>query len=620
MLRQGEVLQNTYRIEQEIGAGGTGIIYLATHLHLQKSVVVKKIKEHCIGNMDVRGEVDILKKLHHAYLPQVYDFLQAGDVIYTVMEFIEGRDLQYYIDQGIFLAEKELRCWLAQLLDVLQYLHQQSPPVFHSDIKPANIMITPQGNICLIDFNISLIYEGILEPKGLSGGYSAPEQYARAAGRSGVHLDERMDIYSLGATYYRILTGCIPPSDLQELRPIRYFETPYSDGLVRIIEKAMAVEPQKRYRSAVQMKKALDHIHKKDIYYRRLQLCRLAVAVASALFLITGTLCCYYGSEMLHKEQYLEAYREFSRLCQEQEFTAANTLGMELLNKNKYRRYLTGDGQKSSILQKIGENYFFAEDYEKAAEYYEMALAEDGHESIYYRDYAIVLARLEREVEAEIALRTAEREGLGSNEIRLVQAELYKMAGNTEEAIQILTPVWHSETDRDILEHSYLLAAAIYEQDDDHAKQVEMLNHALQQEESLGTLRKLAAALTKLAEKSDDKEAILKEALKISWQAVDWGADSYRDELNLAIVMRASGEYEESRVILERLAAAQHSDYQIYLNLAIVYYQLWQSGESDIDKNLIIDICNKALQYYRGSGETDTAIEQIEQIRRNLTE
>ena len=150
----GEILAGTYQILKEIGKGGAGIIYLAYHMNLRKYVVVKKMKENVVDVLNIRGEADILKSLRHSYLPQVYDFLQVGTEIYTVMEYIEGRDLQYYIESGYRPDEQTLICWLTQLSEVLVYLHKHR--ILHLDIKPANIMVTSEGDLCLIDFNVSL--------------------------------------------------------------------------------------------------------------------------------------------------------------------------------------------------------------------------------------------------------------------------------------------------------------------------------------------------------------------------------------------------------------------------------------------------------------------------------
>ena len=177
MLQNGDVIDGIYQIVREIGKGGTGVIYLGYHLRLQKQVIIKRIKDNAAGRMNVRAEADILKRLHHTYLPQVFDFLIVGSGIYTVMDYIPGHDLQYYLDNGYQFPESTIRLWMAELCDVLDYLHSQNPRILHSDIKPANIMITPEGHVCLIDFNVSLDGETSKELQGISVNYAAPEQY-----------------------------------------------------------------------------------------------------------------------------------------------------------------------------------------------------------------------------------------------------------------------------------------------------------------------------------------------------------------------------------------------------------------------------------------------------------
>ena len=180
MLQNGDVIDGIYQIVREIGKGGTGVIYLGYHLRLQKQVIIKRIKDNAAGRMNVRAEADILKRLHHTYLPQVFDFLIVGSGIYTVMDYIPGHDLQYYLDNGYQFPESTIRLWMAELCDVLDYLHSQNPRILHSDIKPANIMITPEGHVCLIDFNVSLDGETSKELQGISVNYAAPEQYRYA--------------------------------------------------------------------------------------------------------------------------------------------------------------------------------------------------------------------------------------------------------------------------------------------------------------------------------------------------------------------------------------------------------------------------------------------------------
>ena len=100
MLQNGEILGGMYQVIGEIGKGGSGIIYLGYHLRLQKQIVIKKIKDINVGQINTRIEADILKKLHHRYLPQVYDFLEMQDGIYTIIDYIPGHDLSYYLGRN----------------------------------------------------------------------------------------------------------------------------------------------------------------------------------------------------------------------------------------------------------------------------------------------------------------------------------------------------------------------------------------------------------------------------------------------------------------------------------------------------------------------------------------
>ena len=177
-LEKGVILEKTYEIVEEIGSGGGGIVYKARHLRLQTDVVVKKIKDEVLGKLESRQEADILKKLKHPYLPRVYDFIERQDGIYTVMDFIHGENLDTAVKRHGKYSQKQVKKWAEQLGEALEYLHRQNPPIIHSDIKPANIMLTESGDICLIDFNISLAMGSSLESAvGISAGFSPPEQY-----------------------------------------------------------------------------------------------------------------------------------------------------------------------------------------------------------------------------------------------------------------------------------------------------------------------------------------------------------------------------------------------------------------------------------------------------------
>ena len=103
-----EILDGRYEILREIGAGGAGVVFLGYHLTLNKYIVIKKLKTQVREYLNIRGEADILKELHHRYLPQVYDFVITGNEVYTVMDYVDGHDLNWYIRNGIVFSETEL--------------------------------------------------------------------------------------------------------------------------------------------------------------------------------------------------------------------------------------------------------------------------------------------------------------------------------------------------------------------------------------------------------------------------------------------------------------------------------------------------------------------------------
>ena len=174
------IIANTYEILQEIGSGGGGVVYLGRHLRLGKLVVLKADRRTLSARPEVlRREVDALKNLSHTYIPQVYDFLEDGGVVYTVMDYIEGESLDKPLKRGERFPQPEAVKWACQLLEALAYLHSRPPHgILHGDVKPANLMLTPQGDIRLIDFNIALALgeEGAVRV-GFSRGYASPEHY-----------------------------------------------------------------------------------------------------------------------------------------------------------------------------------------------------------------------------------------------------------------------------------------------------------------------------------------------------------------------------------------------------------------------------------------------------------
>ena len=175
-----QIIAGMYEIEKKIGSGGGGIVYLGRHIRLNKTVVLKADRRKLSASEEtLRREVDMLKNLSHTYIPQVYDFVQDGEDVYTVMDFIDGENLDEFMSKAKRISQPQLISWACQLLEALDYLHKQPPHgILHGDIKPANIMARPNGTICLIDYNIALaLGEDGAVRVGFSRGYASPEHY-----------------------------------------------------------------------------------------------------------------------------------------------------------------------------------------------------------------------------------------------------------------------------------------------------------------------------------------------------------------------------------------------------------------------------------------------------------
>ena len=244
-------ISDTYTILEIVGSGSGGIVYKAYHKRLRKYVVLKKMRVPHRRLEENRRETDILKQLRHSYLPGVIDFINISGEIYTVMDFIEGESLERYIAAGRRFAPGEAVRYVTQLLEALAYLHSQTIPVIHGDIKPSNIMLTPDGNICLIDFNISgYLTDSPVVVAGYTAGYASPEQ--EQAIREAIHsgrnvrpdaIDVRSDLYSAAAVLYTLLTGMKPVRDWNAMQGV-LVRRGISDGIIQVMYRALRPFPR----------------------------------------------------------------------------------------------------------------------------------------------------------------------------------------------------------------------------------------------------------------------------------------------------------------------------------------------------------------------------------------
>ncbi|MBE7552821.1 MAG: serine/threonine protein kinase [Anaerolineales bacterium] len=260
----GEILNKRYRIDRQIGKGGYGAVYRAFDLTLKQPCAIKE-------NLNTQPEVQrqferealILARLRHPNLPRVIDhFVLPEQGQYLVMDFVEGHSLHILLkSQKEPFSEAEALSWIDQVCQALIYLHQQTPPIIHRDIKPQNIIITPAGRAMLVDFGLSKIYDEQLQTtvgaRGLTYGYAPPEQYGQ--GRT----DTRSDIYALGATLYTLLTKERPPDAIErlvneaQLVPPGQLSHSISLHVEQAILKAMELNTSARFGSVESFRQAL---------------------------------------------------------------------------------------------------------------------------------------------------------------------------------------------------------------------------------------------------------------------------------------------------------------------------------------------------------------------------
>ena len=349
-------LGSGYSSIRPLGEGGMGTLYRAHKDSLDVDVVIKRVKQKFKGRMDERAEANILKTLKHKYLPRIYDVIESpSGYVYTIMDMIPGENMQNYVKTHGPVSQKLAYRWACQLCEVIAYLHSQVPPILHCDIKPSNIMITPNEDICVIDFNTSLVFSKGVLAIGATPGYAAPEQYTRPgaspdtietvpleetmplrgykdafayqnvrsnkdpsgrgvsnsvtaaqatnAGGYGT-ISKRTDVYGIGATLYYAITGQQPGHSLKDVRPITSYKLKFSRSFLLIIARAMMKRQEERFCDAQEMLRALQDIHAIDGRYKKVVHSQRVVAAVSLVLAVSGTLAILFGVQRIGVERY----------------------------------------------------------------------------------------------------------------------------------------------------------------------------------------------------------------------------------------------------------------------------------------------------------------------------
>ena len=271
----GQVLGH-YRIVEQIGAGGMGVVYRAHDEQLDRDVALKVLPTGTLADdaarKQFRKEALALAKLSHPNIATAFEFSSQGGVDFLAMELIPGKPLSERLHGGA-MPQPEIVRLATQLAEGLAAAHDQG--VIHRDLKPANLFVTPDGRLKILDFGLAKhtpkrsgtdVTRSLTADTGTVSGtvpYMSPEQLR------GLPVDPRSDIYAAGAVLHEMATGrrAFPQTQAAELMGAILYESPVSvrsvnkhlsPGLESIVSKTLAKDPSQRYQSARELRVALE--------------------------------------------------------------------------------------------------------------------------------------------------------------------------------------------------------------------------------------------------------------------------------------------------------------------------------------------------------------------------
>ncbi|MEQ8186692.1 MAG: serine/threonine-protein kinase [Candidatus Eremiobacterota bacterium] len=263
-LETGTILNNIYRVVRLLGSGAMGNVYLVERIDDDRRFVVKELifSESCGIDADTAKEIffreaEFMIKFNHPGLPKTYGIFTEKELNYLTMDYIEGRTLEEILNGSEKpLSEEKAIKWIGELCEILDYLHNGfNVPVVYRDLKPSNIIITPDDRVKLVDFGLARLYNPDKNTDTFSygsPGYAAPEQY-RGRGQS----SPQSDVYGLGVILFQMVTLYDPSVKPFTFPPAKTLNSSVKPGLEEIIRHAIEMEPLKRYISVKDFRDSL---------------------------------------------------------------------------------------------------------------------------------------------------------------------------------------------------------------------------------------------------------------------------------------------------------------------------------------------------------------------------
>lgn len=343
-MQDRNVLQKDYLMIRELGGGGDGTVFLVKHIRTEQLRAAKQLET--AEGKDAYHELTMMKKLHHPSLPMIIDVLKEDNYVWLIMEYVNGAAIQNYA--GKQLRTEEFFQFAEQLVSVVSYLHSRNSPILHLDIKPSNILVKKDGRLVLIDFGTAVMagQKQCEESRGTPG-FAAPEQYRRMA-----NLDERTDIYGIGAVLYYLKNGCV----YQERQKIS--KKSKENEIDRMIARCTAEKPDQRYQNCTQLEREIEKIEKRWKYRKKCS--SLLVSVLLLLILL-----CFSGNAWRNelKEDAVSRVKLAEKLLQE-----SKGVGWEEASP-KYKQILEMEPERYDVLleavNRILDDFLFTREEEK---------------------------------------------------------------------------------------------------------------------------------------------------------------------------------------------------------------------------------------------------------------
>lgn len=676
----GKVLAKRYTIVEKLGHGGYGDVYRAFDANLQLDVVVKKLKDLTESENGGREEVDVLKQLHQENLPTVFDFFVEDGQAYTVMSLIPGQDLEEVREKYPRFNQKQVLYWAKQLARALAYLHTRKPSIIHSDIKPSNIMLKPDGDVCLIDFNISLAITGDNSyATGTSNGFSPPEQYPNFGfyleetgaqlynneyddrtsqavtimrNTIGNGIDERSDIYSLGATLYTLITGKKPSSHYWNNESILDKNVNISPGFAHIIDKMMQLDPDDRYQNGVELLDALDNIIELDDRFIELKRKRrghraitFLMFVTSACLMVSGyfirkrELDIEYNSvineirdnisngdydidNLLDEAQSIlpkriDAYEaKIESLYKSGKYNECISYGTDAIDSPKYD-VITKDDKDSlgNMLYIVGNAYYENEDYSSAIANFQKAIEYNATNPLFYRDISISEAKNGNTEDAITYLNYAVDHGLEEDSIQMAKGEIEFSKSNYDLAIESFERAFELSTDDSVKRRDMVLEINTYKKMGNESvdKAIEFMKN--REGEFGDSSPYLIESMADMYARKGDYQNAATYLSKLK----NMGDISLRTYSNIAIVYQNMGDMSNARTYLNEMIDTYPNEYESYMRYAM--FEADEQSRLPNESRNYSDFAkyyNKAVELYQNAKADDVEMKKLSSMAEQL--